>query len=56
VTKKKKKAVEPAPTKKGKAVGGKEAQRSNAPPNKILFITNLPAECTEEMLRVVFQP
>jgi RNA recognition motif-containing protein len=56
ITKKKKKQVETAPTsKKGKTVG-REGQRSTAPPNKILFITNLPPECTEEMLRVVFQP
>ncbi|KAL3078764.1 hypothetical protein niasHS_014546 [Heterodera schachtii] len=55
VPKKKKKLAE-GPTKKSKTSGKEGQQRSTAPPNKILFITNLPPECTEEMLRVVFQP
>ncbi|KAF7637222.1 hypothetical protein Mgra_00003398 [Meloidogyne graminicola] len=52
--KKKKKVVEVVTTKKGKVP--KDGQRISAPPNKILFLTNLPPECTQEMLRVVFQP
>jgi hypothetical protein len=56
VAKKKKKVVEATTTTKKGKTAGKEGQRSTAPPNKILFLTNLPPECTEEMLRVVFQP
>lgn len=32
-----------------------EQQRSNAPPNKILFVTNLPQETEEELIRTIFE-
>lgn len=51
--KKKKKAAEAA---KKSAKPGAAAQQGNAPPNKILFVTNLPEETTEQMLQLVFQP
>uniref|UniRef100_A0A915DRF4 RRM domain-containing protein n=1 Tax=Ditylenchus dipsaci TaxID=166011 RepID=A0A915DRF4_9BILA len=55
--KKKKKIVETTAKKTKtnvKAEGGQG--KSNAPPNKILFVTNLPEETTEHMLKLVFQP
>lgn len=51
--KKKKKVVEVA-VKKTKQ--SSKSEKSTAPPNKILFVTNLPDETTDHMLRLVFQP
>ena len=35
---------------------GDEKQKGGAPPNKILFLSNLPEDVTEEMIRMVFCP
>jgi U2 small nuclear ribonucleoprotein B'' len=53
--KKKKKPVETA-RKSTKTSGDVAKQQGVAPPNKILFVTNLPDETTEQMLQLVFQP
>lgn len=52
---KKKKKAEASTTKKGKVSVKSESSKTNAPPNKILFVTNLPEETTDSMLRIVFQ-
>lgn len=44
----------PVVTKKAKT-GDKGDQRSNAQPNKILFVTNLPQETDEQLIRSVFE-
>jgi len=63
--KKKKKVVAPASggkKTKGESVAGaggtktKGESKSATPPNKILFVTNLPEESNEQTLRLVFQP
>ncbi|KAK0407007.1 hypothetical protein QR680_018944 [Steinernema hermaphroditum] len=56
VDKKKKKGVAPTDAKKPANAPGPvgEAQRPTAPPNKILFCTNLPPETTEQMLHLLF--
>ncbi|KAI1710604.1 RNA recognition motif domain-containing protein [Ditylenchus destructor] len=55
-TQKKKKKVEVAPKKTKASVKTEEGgPHKAAPPNKILFVTNLPEETTEQMLRLVFQ-
>jgi RNA recognition motif-containing protein len=35
--------------------GEKGEQRTNAQPNKILFVTNLPQDTTEVLIRSVFE-
>uniref|UniRef100_A0AC34F3L8 RRM domain-containing protein n=1 Tax=Panagrolaimus sp. ES5 TaxID=591445 RepID=A0AC34F3L8_9BILA len=47
------------PAKKAKASegrGGDEKQKGGAPPNKILFLSNLPEDVTDDMIRMVFCP
>ncbi|KAI6209714.1 hypothetical protein M3Y96_00250000 [Aphelenchoides besseyi] len=52
----KKKTVEAARKPKTTTAGGdKPDQRSNAQPNKILFVTNLPDDSNETMIRQVFE-
>ncbi|KAI6229700.1 hypothetical protein M3Y99_01145100 [Aphelenchoides fujianensis] len=55
--KKKKKVAEPA---RKTAAAGPDGQkgdhRPNAQPNKILFVTNLPENANEQLIRTVFQP
>jgi hypothetical protein len=51
--KKKKKAAEAAARKT--KPGEKGEQRMNTQPNKILFVTNLPEEANEMMIRAVFE-
>lgn len=52
---KKKKKVETVTTAK-KTKSSLKGEKTNAPPNKILFVTNLPEETNSQMLRLVFQP
>lgn len=46
------KKAAPAPAVKP---GEKGEQRTNAQPNKILFVTNLPQDTTEQLIRGVFE-
>lgn len=46
----------PAPAKKAKTDGVLDEPKGGAPPHKILFLSNLPEDVTEDMIRMVFCP
>ena len=52
---KRQKKEAPAPVKKPRTDGAEEP-KGGAPPHKILFLSNLPEDVTEDMIRMVFCP